>query len=46
MLNNDNFKTNEEILEAFKIVLPYINSITPDDMAIVLTDLEKIHRVS
>ena len=41
MLNNDNFKTNEEILEAFKIVLPYINSITPDDMAIVLTDLEK-----
>lgn len=41
MLNNDNFKTNEEILEAFKVVLPYINSITPDDMAIVLTDLEK-----
>lgn len=41
MLKSDNFKTNEEILEAFKIVLPYINSITPDDMAIVLTDLEK-----
>ncbi|MBV1821584.1 hypothetical protein KUA25_26495, partial [Bacteroidales bacterium MSK.15.36] len=37
----DNFKTNEEILEAFKVVLPYINSITPDDMVIVLTDLEK-----
>lgn len=41
MLNNDNFKTNEEILEAFKVVLPYINSITPDDMVIGLTDLEK-----
>ncbi|NOH15550.1 methyl-accepting chemotaxis protein [Clostridium cochlearium] len=41
MLSNDNFKTNEEILEAFKVVLPYINSITPDDMVIALTDLEK-----
>ncbi|QBD85047.1 chemotaxis protein [Clostridium tetani] len=38
---NDNFKTNEEILEALKIVLPYLNSITPDDMSIGLTDLEK-----
>ncbi|BDR69917.1 methyl-accepting chemotaxis protein [Clostridium tetani] len=38
---NENFKTNEEILEAFKIVIPYLNSITPDDMSIVLTDLEK-----
>lgn len=38
---NDNFKTNEEILEAFKSVLPYLNSITPDDMVIGLTDLEK-----
>lgn len=41
MLNNNNFKTNEEILEAFKIVLPYINKISPDDMVIGLTDLEK-----
>lgn len=41
MLKSDNFKTNEEILEAFKIVLPYINSITPDDMMVGLTDLEK-----
>lgn len=41
MLKSDNFKTNEEILEAFKVVLPYINSITPDDMVIGLTDLEK-----
>ncbi|WP_189928508.1 methyl-accepting chemotaxis protein [Clostridium tetani] len=38
---NDNFKTNEEILEALKSVLPYLNSITPDDMVIGLTDLEK-----
>lgn len=41
MLKSNNFKTNEEILEAFKIVLPYLNSITPDDMMVGLTDLEK-----
>ena len=34
-------KTNEEILNAFKIVMPYINSMTHDDMAVALTDLEK-----
>jgi hypothetical protein len=46
VLKSDNFKTNEEILEAFKIVLPYINSITPDDMAISINRFRKIHRVS
>lgn len=35
------YKTNEEILEAFKVVMPYINSMTHDDMAVALTDLEK-----
>ncbi len=35
------YETNEEILEAFKIVMPYINSMTHDDMAVALTDLEK-----
>lgn len=35
------YKTNEEILKAFKVVMPYINSMTHDDMAVALTDLEK-----
>lgn len=33
--------TNEEILEAFKIVLPYINKIVRDDMVVGITDLSK-----
>ncbi len=32
------YKTNEEILKAFKVVMPYINSMTHDDMAVALTD--------
>lgn len=32
---------NEEILEAFKVVLPYINKVVRDDMAIGVTDLEE-----
>ncbi len=31
--------TNEEILEAFKIVLPYLNRIVREDMAVGLTNL-------
>lgn len=31
--------SNEEILEAFKIVLPYMNKIVREDMAVGLTDL-------
>ncbi len=33
------FKTNEEILAAFKLVLPYLNHIVREDMAVGLTDL-------
>lgn len=32
---------NEEILEAFKVVLPYINKIVRDDMAVGVTDLDE-----
>ncbi|WP_281415069.1 methyl-accepting chemotaxis protein [Fusibacter paucivorans] len=34
------FKTDEEILAAFKLVLPYLNHIVREDMAVGLTDLE------
>lgn len=34
-------QTNEDILAAFKLVLPYINRIVREDMAVGLTDLEK-----
>jgi ABC-type transporter Mla subunit MlaD len=40
-MNNSYFKTNEEILAAFKLVLPYLNKIVHDDMAVGLTDLDK-----
>lgn len=33
------FKTNEEILEAFRVALPYLNRIVREDMAVGLTDL-------
>lgn len=32
-------QTNEEILNAFKLVLPYLNKIVREDMAVGLTDL-------
>ena len=32
------FKSNEEILDAFKLVLPYMNRIVREDMAVGLTD--------
>ncbi|MCR1933674.1 methyl-accepting chemotaxis protein [Clostridium tepidum] len=34
-------QSNEEILAAFKLVLPYINKITHEDIVVGLTDLEK-----
>lgn len=40
-LANHPFQTNEEILAAFKLVLPYINRVVHEDMAVGLTDLEK-----
>ena len=40
-MNNSYFKTNEEILAAFKLVLPYLNKIVHDDMAVGLTDMDK-----
>lgn len=33
--------TNEEILAAFKLVLPYLNQIVREDMAVGLTDLKE-----
>lgn len=41
MRKDDSNRTNEEILAAFKLVLPYINKIVHEDMAVGLTDLEK-----
>lgn len=35
------FQTNEEILAAFKLVLPYLNHIVREDMAVGLTDLNE-----
>ena len=35
----ENIKTNEDILNAFKVVLPYINKVTREDMATGLSDL-------
>jgi hypothetical protein len=40
-MENQMFKTNEEILAAFKLVLPYLNRIVHDDMAVGLTNLEE-----
>lgn len=34
-------QTNEEILAAFKLVLPYLNHIVREDMAVGLTDLKE-----
>lgn len=34
-------QTNEEILAAFKLVLPYLNRIVREDMAVGLTDLKE-----
>lgn len=37
----DNIKTNEDILNAFKVVMPYIKQIVREDMVVALTDCEK-----
>ena len=37
----ENIKSNEDILNAFKVVLPYINKITREDMATGLSDLNQ-----
>lgn len=41
MTNFNGFQTNEEILAAFKLVLPYFNKIVREDMAVGLTNLEE-----
>jgi len=38
---NGVIETNEEILAAFKLVLPYLNRIVREDMAVGLTDLKE-----
>lgn len=40
MANDEKKLTNEEILAAFKLVLPYLNHIVREDMAVGLTDLK------
>ncbi len=39
MAGGDKIETNEAILEAFRLVLPYLNKIVREDMAVGLTDL-------
>jgi len=39
MKNENKIQTNEEILAAFNLVLPYLNRIVREDMAVGLTDL-------
>ncbi len=41
MGDSNYFQTNESILAAFKLVLPYLNKIVREDMAVGLTDLEE-----
>jgi len=41
MQGESNIKTNEDILDAFKLVLPYLNRIVREDMAVGLTDLKE-----
>ncbi len=40
LAGGDKIETNEAILEAFKLVLPYLNKIVREDMAVGLTDLD------
>jgi hypothetical protein len=39
--NKVTFQTNEEILAAFRLVLPYLNHIVREDIAVSLTDLNE-----
>lgn len=41
MQNKDEIQTNDTILAAFKLVLPYFNQIVREDMAVGLTDLKE-----
>ena len=41
MSNGENQITNDDILAAFKLVLPYFNKIVREDMAVGLTDLKE-----
>jgi len=41
MQNEGKTQTNEEILAAFELVLPYLNRIVREDMAVGLTDLNE-----
>lgn len=41
MQNSEIFNTDESILAAFSLVLPYINKIVREDMAVGLTDLKE-----
>lgn len=41
MMIDAKLQTNEEILAAFKLVLPYLNHIVREDMAVGLTDLKE-----
>ena len=36
------FETNEEILDAFKVVLPYINEVLREDVAVGLADQQAV----
>ncbi|MBP2635359.1 MAG: chemotaxis protein [Firmicutes bacterium] len=41
MDHEEKIKTNNDILAAFKLVLPYLNHIVREDMAVGLTDLKE-----
>lgn len=41
MKENKIFKTNEEILSAFKLVIAYLNKVVHEDTAFAITDLEE-----
>lgn len=41
IMANGKIESNEEILAAFKFVLPYLNHIVREDMAVGLTDLQE-----
>lgn len=41
MQNSNQFQDNESILNAFKLILPYLDRIVREDMAVGLTDLKE-----
>lgn len=38
----ENIQTNEQLIDAFKLVLPYLNPILPDDTRLVISSPEMI----